>query len=81
MKNLPLKWFIRRDRSNYLELNSLLQKINGREYTGRGYALYKIDGERIIQESDVFCFPPCEKQTYIYKYPPPSNFGYQEITL
>lgn len=81
MKNLPLKWFICRDSSNYLELNPLLQKINGREYTGRGYALYKIDGVRVVQESDVFCFPPYEKQTYIYKYPPPSNLGYQEITL
>ena len=56
-------------------------KINGREYTGRGYALYKIDGVRVVQESDVFCFPHYEKRTYIYKYPPPSNLGYQEITL
>ena len=80
MKNLPPRWFIRRNPENYLELNQLLRKVNGKTYTASGRSRYQnSDKTFTVIESDVFCYPTYNKRTYIYRWVPHSD--YREITL
>ena len=80
MKNLPPRWFIRRNPENYLELNQLLRKVNGKTYTDSGRSRYQnSDKTFTVIESDVFCYPTYNKRTYIYRWVPHSD--YREITL